>query len=73
MSKRRVVVTGLGAVSPLGLNVDQTWDGIIDAQSGIAPIEQFENVLQDRSKTLIPLIASRSKRLKKWICAFSMV
>ncbi len=43
MSRRRVVVTGLGAVSPLGLNVKQTWDGIVAAKSGIAPIEKFDN------------------------------
>ncbi|QDV27527.1 beta-ketoacyl-ACP synthase II [Aureliella helgolandensis] len=33
--KRRVVVTGLGAVTPLGDEVDQLWNGVLEAQSGI--------------------------------------
>ncbi|MEZ5525686.1 MAG: beta-ketoacyl-ACP synthase II [Pseudomonadales bacterium] len=42
MSRRRVVVTGLGAVTPVGNNVDQTWQNIIAGKSGIAPIELFD-------------------------------
>lgn len=40
--KRRVVITGLGMVTPLGLNVDQTWQGILAGQSGVSPIEDFD-------------------------------
>ncbi len=36
MTKRRVVVTGLGAVSPFGIGVDKFWDSIIAGKSGIA-------------------------------------
>ena len=36
--ERRVVVTGLGAVSPLGLDVTTFWDGIQQGRSGIAPV-----------------------------------
>lgn len=39
---RRVVVTGLGLVSPLGGNVATSWDGLITGQSGIKPITQFD-------------------------------
>src|SRR5512135_3855176 len=39
---QRVVVTGLGAVSPLGLNVNELWDGLVAGRSGIAPITQFD-------------------------------
>lgn len=42
MSRRRVVVTGLGAVSPLGGDVPETWSGIVAGRSGIAPIEHFD-------------------------------
>ena len=39
---RRVVLTGLGAVSPLGLDVETTWQGLIAGRSGIAPITLFD-------------------------------
>lgn len=42
MSRRRVVVTGLGAVTPLGNTVEATWQGIREGHSGIAPIEHFD-------------------------------
>src|SRR5687768_7467425 len=38
MDKRRVVVTGLGAVTPLGNDVETTWKGIIEGKSGIGPL-----------------------------------
>lgn len=38
----RVVVTGVGMVSPLGLNVSSTWDGISAGQSGIDYITSFD-------------------------------
>ena len=41
LSKRRVVITGLGAVTPLANTVSETWDGIINGKSGIGPIESF--------------------------------
>lgn len=39
--KRRVVVTGLGAVTPLGLNADETWAGLLAGRSGVGPITRF--------------------------------
>lgn len=42
LSKRRVVVTGLGIVSPLGLNVDDTWAAILKSKSGVSMIEHFD-------------------------------
>ncbi|NJP06742.1 MAG: beta-ketoacyl-[acyl-carrier-protein] synthase II, partial [Chloroflexaceae bacterium] len=39
---RRVVVTGVGAVSPLGLDVPTLWQGITEARSGIQPITLFD-------------------------------
>ncbi|CRK83475.1 beta-ketoacyl-ACP synthase II [Neobacillus massiliamazoniensis] len=38
MEKRRVVVTGVGAVTPLGNDADTTWKNIIDGKSGIGPL-----------------------------------
>lgn len=42
LSKRRVVITGLGIVSPVGLNISESWDNITAGVSGIAPIEHFD-------------------------------
>jgi len=42
LSKRRVVITGLGAVTCLGNTVPETWDGIINGKSGISPIDSFD-------------------------------
>lgn len=42
MSKRRIVVTGLGAVTPLGLNVADTWQNILAGKSGIGPLTGFD-------------------------------
>ncbi len=42
MSRRRVVVTGLGMLSPLGASVDDTWAGILAGRSGIKPIDHFD-------------------------------
>lgn len=39
---RRVVVTGMGAVTPLGTDVASTWDGLVAGRSGIRPIEAFD-------------------------------
>ncbi|MCL1077494.1 beta-ketoacyl-[acyl-carrier-protein] synthase II [Parashewanella spongiae] len=42
MSKRRVVVTGLGLVTPMGNDVDSTWEALLSGKSGIAPITSFD-------------------------------
>jgi len=42
VSKRRVVVTGLGIISPVGSSVDSAWDAILRGQSGIGPITRFD-------------------------------
>jgi len=39
---RRIVVTGLGAVTPVGLDVASTWDSLIHGRSGIARISRFD-------------------------------
>ena len=39
---RRVVITGLGAITPLGLTVEDYWRGLIEGKSGIGPITLFD-------------------------------
>jgi 3-oxoacyl-[acyl-carrier-protein] synthase II len=48
----RVVVTGLGAVTPIGLNVNEFWQGLIEGRNGVAPIAAF-----DASKYPIKIMA----------------
>ena len=42
MELKRVVVTGLGAITPLGNTLPETWEGIINGKSGAGPITQFD-------------------------------
>ncbi|MBU1978198.1 MAG: beta-ketoacyl-ACP synthase II, partial [Gammaproteobacteria bacterium] len=42
MSKRRVVITGLGIISPVGNTVEQAWSNILAGKSGISRITRFD-------------------------------
>ncbi len=42
MSKRRVVITGLGIVSPVGSTIESAWAAVLAGQSGIGPITRFD-------------------------------
>lgn len=42
MHHRRVVITGLGTVLPIGLNVNEVWNGLISGKNGVAPITRFD-------------------------------
>src|SRR5690606_32221903 len=42
MALRRVVVTGLGALTPIGNSVEEYWNGLINRVSGAAPITYFD-------------------------------
>ncbi|MBP1638371.1 MAG: 3-oxoacyl-(acyl-carrier-protein) synthase, partial [Bacteroidetes bacterium] len=45
MELKRVVVTGVGAVTPLGLSVAETWQNVLSGKSGAAPITHFDTSL----------------------------
>jgi len=42
LAKKRVVITGLGAITPVGLNVPDTWSNILNGVSGVRPITSFD-------------------------------
>ncbi len=42
MEKRRVVITGLGVVSPLGNKVSDMWQALLAGKSGVKPITRFD-------------------------------
>ncbi len=43
MSKRRVVITGMGALTPVGNTVDETWQNLLAGKSGIGPVTKFDS------------------------------
>ena len=67
---RRVVVTGMGMVSPLGNDLATSWDGIIHGRSGIGPItqidvSQFATKIAGEIKNFDPTLFVSSKDVKK--------
>ena len=42
MSNRRVVVTGMGAVTPIGIGITEYWKGLIEGKNGVGPITKFD-------------------------------
>src|SRR3954453_4352907 len=42
IARRRVVITGVGAMSPLGLDAASTWEGMVAGRSGISRISRFD-------------------------------
>jgi 3-oxoacyl-[acyl-carrier-protein] synthase II len=60
---RRVVVTGMGVVSPMGNDLASTWDGIVNGRSGIGPVTHFD------ASTLTTRIAGevRDFDITRWV------
>lgn len=79
MSKRRVVITGLGAVTPVGLSAEESWQAVKDGICGIGPITRYDTT--DRAVTLAaevkgfdpePLLGkAEAKRMDRY-CQFAL-
>lgn len=68
--KRRVVITGMGAITPLGNSVAETWEGICLGKSGIAPITRFdcagfETRIAGEVKGFDPLLYLNRKEIRR--------
>ncbi len=69
--KRRVVITGQGVITPVGLNVNDFWTSLIEGQSGIAPITGFDTTdmptkIGAQVKDFDPLQYMSKKDASKW-------
>jgi len=67
---RRVVVTGVGLVSPLGIGREETWKGVLAGKSGAAPITHFDTTgfpvtIAAEVKGFDPLLYVEKKEVKK--------
>ena len=70
MTKKRIVVTGLGMVTPLGNTVEQTWSGIVEGRSGIAPLTHFDTSAYATTfggsvKNFDPTVSMKAKDARK--------
>lgn len=70
MTKKRVVITGLGIVSPVGNTIDAAWDAIVKGQSGVALIENFDTSrlstkIAAQVKNFDPTLALDAKEVRK--------
>ena len=69
MTRRRVVVTGLGAVTPLGVDVVSTWNGILAGRSGAATVEfdtsELTTTFACTVKNFDPSLAMSAKEAKR--------
>ncbi|MDD5657012.1 MAG: beta-ketoacyl-ACP synthase II [Elusimicrobia bacterium] len=68
--KRRVVVTGIGIITPLGIGTEPTWSGLMEGRSGAGPITKFDTALFSTKiaaelKGFDPLNWVEKKELKK--------
>ena len=43
MSKRRVVITGMGAITPIGNDVASTWESAVNGKSGVGPLTRIDS------------------------------
>ena len=75
--KRRVVVTGMGAVTPIGNTVEEFWNGIKTGKVGIGPITKFDTTdykvkLAAEVKDFVGKERMDSRQQREWNCSPSM-
>lgn len=74
---KRVVVTGLGAITPIGNNLDEYWQGLITAKNGIGKITCFDTSdyackIAGEVKGFDPLAYMEKKKRNVWLVFLSL-
>ena len=79
MKKRRVAITGIGVVCPLGNDVQSTWHNLLDGQSGISSIKQFDAsafpariAAEVKRFTLAPSLVTKQNRYAMPFTSFAL-
>lgn len=75
---RRVVITGIGAVTPLGNTATETWEGIIAGKSGVGPLTrldstQFPAKVAAEVKDFSIEEFVEKKKLEKWTALLNLL
>ena len=65
MGKRRVVITGMGAVTPIGVGVDKFWASLVEGKGGISTIEKFD--LEGQTVTIAGEIKDKDLNVEDYI------
>ena len=71
MKDRRVVVTGMGMVTPLGNDVETTWRGLLEGRSGIGPITRFDASRHDTKIVRTLSLSPTTRRVNTGMRALS--
>lgn len=77
MELKRVVVTGMGAITPIGKTIDEYWNNLVQGVSGAAPITRFD-ATQFKTQFACEVKDYKAtdyfdrKEARKWICLLSL-
>ena len=61
----RVVVTGLGMVTPLGHDVESTWQGLMEGRSAVGPITRFDVALYKQNTSTMTIMKPSTVKFTK--------
>ncbi|MBQ4203266.1 MAG: hypothetical protein II655_06155, partial [Thermoguttaceae bacterium] len=69
MSKREVVVTGLGVLSPIGIELDSFWNSLVEGKSGVSYLSSCQTELEQRPIGSEVPSGRAAPSTSKWTCS----